>query len=103
MILSIAVSIVLILMVVLAIRAIIVAFLKRKDERMKMIVIKSMSHAFCVLLALQVFQMLLKFAIGLETYYILSNSFMVGIYIEPAIFSMMILGVTLLINQKRFS
>lgn len=90
-------------MVGVAIRAIGVAFLSRKDERMKSIVRKSMAQAFGVLLILHTVQLLLKIAWGRETYHIWWRNFTNGIYIEPVMLSMIILGVLLLINERRHS
>ncbi|MCL2218099.1 MAG: hypothetical protein FWB91_13920 [Defluviitaleaceae bacterium] len=100
---GIAFFIIALLMVVLVIRTIIIAFFTRKDERMKLVVIKSMAHAFCVLLALQVIQALLKFVFIREAYDIWWSNFTARLYVEPAMLSMIILGIALIINQRRFS
>ena len=99
---AIAILLVSLFLVGVAIRAVGIAFLSRKDERMKLVVKKSMAQAFCILIGLQTIQVLLKLIMR-ETYQIWWHNFTVGIYIEPVMLSLMILGVTLLINERRYS
>ena len=75
--------------------------LVKKDERMKMILTKSMAQAFVILFVLYVIQVALKFILG-ANYEIWWANFTNGIYIEPAMLCIIILGITLFINKRRF-
>ena len=87
-------------MVGLAIRAIFVAFVKKKDERSKWIVIKSMAHSFVVIAIFQTILLIFKFSNPYD-YQIWWDSFTRGIYIEPAFINFMVLGIVLIVNTKK--
>ena len=83
-------------------RVVYIAFFARKDERMKMIVTKSMAQAFVIIFVLQVIQIVLKLVL-LDNYEIWWTNFKGGLYIEPAMLSLIILGITLFFNKRKFS
>ena len=95
------VAILAILLVVFICRTFYTAFIARKDERMKMIVTKSMAQAFAVLFVLQVIQLVLKWFLR-DAYEVWWGNFTNGIYIEPAVLSLIILGLTLFVNKMKF-
>jgi hypothetical protein len=76
------------------------AFFKKKDERAKIIVMKSMSHSFVVNLVLQAVLCVLKLVFGNHSYAIWWDNFKRGIYIEPVLLSLIIFGIALSINRK---
>ena len=89
-------------LLVFLVRTVVVAFFTRKDERMQLVVTKSMAHAFCVLFVLQFLHLLLRFVIP-EVYGIWWNNFTAGLYVDPAFLSIIVLGIALFINKRRFS
>ena len=87
-------------MLVLIVRAVYTAFIKRKDERSKWIVTKSMAQAFLTISIIQFMQFIVAI-INYEFYQKFWNAFTSIIYTEPFSFSLLVLGIFLLINQKK--
>ena len=73
----------------------------KKDERMKMIVTKSMAHAFVLLFILYAIQLALKFILG-ASYEIWWANIKHGFYIEPVMLCIILFGMALFINKRRF-
>lgn len=96
----IATLLVMLFLFAVAIRAIYMAFFKKKDERSKWIVIQSMAHSFIILVALQFIQFILKWTLN-DRYDLLWKNFTDAYYFEPWFLSFIILGIVLLINTKR--
>ena len=78
------------------------AFVSKKDERMKMIVIKSMAHSFAALLTLYTIQLIIRLALW-ENYATWWDNFTSGIYIHPLALCLIFLGTFTVINTRRFS
>lgn len=100
MVLGMLVMVVSLIMVILAGRAIFMAFVKRKDERSKWIVIKSMADSFIIITILQTVLLVLKWVYN-ESYQQWWSNFKEGLYIEPVLLNFMILGIILIINTKK--
>ena len=84
----------------ICIRAIYYAFIKKKDERSKWIVIKSMANSFIVITILQMILAVIKW-LNYDFYKLWWSNFKEAIYIEPVALSFMILGIILIINTKK--
>lgn len=98
--LMILVLLVSVFMFILSLRAIFIAFVKKKDERSKWIVTKSMADSFIVIIILQAVLMIIKW-INYDSYQVWWNNFKEGIYVEPVLLSFIILGIILIINTKK--
>lgn len=88
-------------MLCISFRAIFYAFIKKKDERSKLIVVKSMAGSFVVTVILQSILLCIKM-INYDFYEIWWSSFKKGVYIEPVLLSFIILGIILIINTKKY-
>ena len=97
---AVVLMIVMLFMLTVIVRAAYIAFFKKKDERSKWIVTKSMSDAFAVILFMQLVQFALKL-VGLSFYQRFWGLLTGAIYFEPIALSLFILGVFLLVNSKR--
>lgn len=84
----------------IGIRAIYYAFIKKKDERSKWIVVKSMAESFIVIIILQLILAVIKW-LNYDFYQLWWKNFKEGIYIEPVLFSFIVLGIILIINTKK--
>lgn len=87
-------------MFILGFRAIFFAFIKKKDERSKWIVTKSMAECFVIVMILQTILFAVKL-INYDFYKVWWSNFKEGIYIEPVMLSVIILGIVLFINTKK--
>lgn len=101
MILAIILLIIGITSLILCFHSIYYAFFKKKDERSKWIVTRSMAQAFTILFGLNGLQTIFKF-INYETWSIWWTNFKGGIYIEPSGLMLIILGIMILINKKKY-
>lgn len=81
-------------------RAIFYAFVKKKDERSKWIVTKSMADSFICVVILQSILTIIKL-IDYGFYQKWWSSLTQHIYVEPSFLSFIILGIILLINTKK--
>lgn len=88
-------------MFIVSLRAIFFAFLKKKDERSKWIVKKSMADSFIAITVLQTLSLIIKW-LFYDTYQVWWNNFKEGIYIEPVLLSYIILGIILIINTRKY-
>ena len=84
------------------IKAAYTAFAGKKDERMQMIVIKSMAQSFVAILVVHTVHLAIRLALGanFETWW---GSFTDGIYMHPAAICLVFLGTFMFINERRFS
>ena len=99
-----AISVSVFISLIWGIKAIYTFFRYRKDERMKMIVVKSMSQSFVVLLSIQVIHFLLRMHIRDSSHALWRyNYFAPRIEVEPFALYLVILGVSMFINKRRFS
>ena len=80
----------------IAIQAFLYAFIKRKDENSKKIVIKTFANSFVIIIILQAVQGIIKLL-----NYQWWNNLIQRIYIEPVILSFIIFGIVLMTNKKR--
>lgn len=87
---------VVVFLIAISFRAVYYAFIKKKDERSKWIVIKSMADSFIGIIILQA----IAFGIKLLNAQLWSNIKMT-VYVEPALLSLIVLGVILIVNTKR--
>lgn len=99
-IITIIVMVLAIFLVIIAGYSVYFAFIKKKDERSKMIVLKSMSQSFIIILIFQTIQCVLKLIISYDVYEKWQANFKAGIYLEPVMLSLIIYGITFLINKK---
>jgi len=100
MILTLIIAAVSLSLLIVSIRAIAIAFFKKKDERSKWIVTKSMAEAFVIVVVLQFALCLVKW-LAYDLYQKWWHGVMETVYIEPVMLSFMILGLILLVNTKR--
>lgn len=95
------VALAVVFMFCISFRAIYYAFIKKKDERSKLIVTKSMAGSFIVTIILQTILMVIKWS-NYKFYERWWSSFKNGIYIEPVLLSFIILGIILIVNTKKY-
>lgn len=88
-------------MVIVGLRAIFFAFVKKKDERSKWIVKKSMADSFIAITVLQTLSLIIKW-LFYDNYQVWWNNFKEGIYIEPVFLSFIILGIILITNTRKY-
>lgn len=100
MLVMILVSLVAILMFIIGARAIYFAFIKKKDERSKWIVTKSMAGSFITITILQTILSAIKW-LNYDFYQVWWSNFKEGIYVDPVLLNFIILGVILIINTKK--
>lgn len=100
MLLMIFVFLVSIFMFILSLRAIFLAFVKKKDERSKWIVTKSMAESFISITILQTIFLVIKW-LNYDSYQQWWSNFKEGIYIESVLLSFIILGIILIVNTKK--
>ncbi|WP_313165315.1 hypothetical protein [Sedimentibacter sp.] len=98
---SILVFLVSIVMLIISLRAIFFTFAKKKDERSKWIVKKSMADSFIAITILQTLSLIIKW-LFYDSYQVWWNNFKEGIYIEPVLLSYIILGIILIINTRKY-
>jgi len=98
---AVVLSIILVLMVAVIIRTIYFAFFAKRDERMKHVVIKSLAHAFCVVFTMQFFHAALRLGMPHDAYNTWWGNVTDVIYVDPSALSLIVLGVMLIINQRR--
>ncbi len=82
------------------IRTIYVAFIKKKDERSKWIVTKSMAESFIVITIMHAVLLVVKFA-NYSFYQQWWPKFKEAIYIDPVLINVIILGIILIVNSKK--
>lgn len=92
--------IIFVVMFILGFRAIFFAFIKKKDERSKWIVTKSMADCFVIVTILQTILFVAKL-INYDLYKLWWSNFKEVIYIEPVMLSVIILGIVLIINTNK--
>ena len=78
------------------------AFIAEKDERMQMIVTKSMAQSFMVFFIFYVAQFIFQM-ISFEGYQRWWDNFTNGFYMHPMVLSLFVLGIVLFINKRKFS
>ena len=100
MFISLAATLIAVALFIVACRAFYFAFIKRKDERSKWVVIKSMADSFFILICLQAVQAVFKWA-NYETYQHWRSALTAAVYIEPVLLSFMVLGIVLIVNTKK--
>ncbi len=98
---SILVFLVSIIMLIISFRAIFFTFAKKKDERSKWIVKKSMADSFIAITIIQTLSLTIKWLLN-DAYQVWWNNFKEGIYIEPVFLSFIILGIILIINTRKY-
>jgi len=76
---------------------------RKEDERTRMIVMKSMAQSFASLLVLHTVHAIIRLSLGAERHATWWSGLTGGIYINPAILCLLLLGTFMFINNRRFS
>ena len=95
---SIVMGIIMLAILVLIGRTIYVAFIKKKDEQEKLLVMKAMAQSFVVVLVINIIQAIIEFYNALNA----SNiRFFYGLDIHPSFLSIIILGVFIIYYKRK--